>query len=104
MKRTIKIAFALGAVAAVALIPLGATASGADSDTPINGPALEQATEAALDHLGDGVVTETEVGDEESFYEVEVTMPDGAQIDVQLDEQFNVVSTEADGTDEPDDS
>ena len=41
-------------------------------------------------------MTETEVGDEESLYEVEVTLDDGSQVDVQLDEQFKVVSSSAD--------
>ncbi len=66
------------------------------SDTPITGEALDRASAAALDHLGEGTVTETEDGDEESRYEVEVTLDDGSQVDVQLDEDFNVVSTEAD--------
>ena len=48
-------------------------------------------------------VTETEVGDEESYYEVEVTLDDGSQVDVQLDEQFNVVGGEADDESEADD-
>lgn len=89
-------------MAALAAIPLGARASGADSDTPITGPALESATQAALDHIGSGEVTETEVGDEESFYEVEVTLPDGSQVDVQLDQAFSVVGTEADDADDAD--
>ena len=42
-------------------------------------------------------MTETEVEDEESYYEVEVTLDDGRQVDVQLDEDFNVVGSEADG-------
>jgi hypothetical protein len=41
-------------------------------------------------------VTETEVGDEESYYEVEVTLDDGSQVDVQLDENVNVVGSSAD--------
>ena len=41
---------------------------------PITGDALEQATAAALAHTGGGQVTETEVDDEESNYEVEVTL------------------------------
>jgi hypothetical protein len=45
-------------------------------------------------------VTETEVGDEESLYEVEVTLDDGTQVDVQLDEDFNVVGDERDGAGE----
>ena len=48
-------------------------------------------------------MTGTEVGDEESYYEVEVTLDDGSQVDVQLDEQFNVVGGEADSEDEPGD-
>jgi uncharacterized membrane protein YkoI len=41
-------------------------------------------------------VTETEVDDEESYYEVEVTLDDGSQVDVQLDRSFNVVGSSAD--------
>jgi uncharacterized membrane protein YkoI len=66
-----------------------------ESETPITGSALEQAKSAALDHVGEGSVTGTEVGDEESYYEVEVTRDDGSQIDVQLDRGFNVVGDEA---------
>ncbi len=51
---------------------------------------------AALAHTGEGRVTETEVGDEESLYEVEVTLNDGSQVDVQLDENFAVVGSKAD--------
>jgi hypothetical protein len=63
---------------------------GAEKETPITGSDLEQASAAALDHLGEGRVTDTEVGDEESYYEVEVTLDDGTQVDVQLDESFNM--------------
>ena len=58
---------------------------------PITGAARAKARAAALAHTGGGRVTDTEVGDEESYYEVEVTMPDGRQVDVQLDESFAVV-------------
>jgi uncharacterized membrane protein YkoI len=71
-----------------------------DTEAPITGEALARASEAALAHVGEGRVTETEVGDEESYYEVEVTLNDGSQIDVQLDRNFNVVGDEADGTDD----
>ena len=66
------------------------------TDTPITGSALEQAKAAALAHTGQGKVTETEVGDEESYYEVEVTLDGGGQVDVQLDKSFNVVSSDGD--------
>jgi hypothetical protein len=42
---------------------------------------------------GAGRVTGTETGDEDSYYEVEVTLPDGRQVDVQLDESFALVGS-----------
>ena len=105
MNKTMKL-IAGGAVA-VALIGGGAAgvavatgAVGDDNEAPITGTALEQASAAALAHTGGGRVTETEVGDEESMYEVEVTLDDGSQVDVQLDENFNVVGDEVDGADD----
>jgi uncharacterized membrane protein YkoI len=77
-------------------------AGGDDSETPITGDALVKASAVALEHTGGGTVTETEVGDEESFYEVEVRMDDGRQIDVQLDENFNVVGDEVDTEEDKD--
>jgi hypothetical protein len=75
----------------------------AEVDVPATGTDLERASSAALEHVGEGRVTGTEVGDEESYYEIEVTLDNGRQIDVQLDEQFAVVSTEDDGSAEADD-
>ena len=79
-----------------------ATAGGGgdDAEAPITGSALDRASAAALEHTGGGRVTETEVGDEESLYEVEVTRDDGSQVDVQLDEGFNVVGGEPDSESE----
>ena len=93
---------AIGAVALLVIAIAGAAggaaviATGDDDEQPITGSALDQASEAALNHTGGGRVTDTEVGDEESFYEVEVTLDDGSQVDVQLDESFNVVGDESD--------
>jgi len=85
------------AIAAVALTMSGTISNAVgDSEDPITGPAYDQAVEAALEHTGEGRVTETEVGDEDSYYEVEVTLDDGSQVDVQLDKDFNVVGDEAD--------
>ena len=47
-------------------------------------------------------MTETEIGDEESFHEVEVTRHDGTEVDVQLDDDFAVVGVEEDGLDDDD--
>lgn len=82
-----------------------AIASNDDDDetqTAITGEDLDRATEAALAETGAGRVSQTEAGDEESLYEVEVTLPDGSQVDVQLDEDFRVVSQESDANDEED--
>jgi uncharacterized membrane protein YkoI len=78
-------------------IASGEDEGGRDDDateTSIRGDALDRASEAALDHLGEGEVTGTEVDDEESHYEVEVTLDDGTQVDVQLDQEFDVVGSE----------
>ena len=74
-----------------------------DSERAITGTALEQAEAAALAHTGEGEVTETEVGDEESLYEVEVTLDDGSETDVQLDKSFDVVGSESDAGESDDD-
>ena len=84
-----KKALVAGAIAAVAVAGVagGVAASGiADgNEEPITGDALVTASRVALEHTGGGRVSETEVGDEDSYYEVEVTLPDGSQVDVQLD-------------------
>ena len=77
-------------------------ASSDDAEAPITGDALVKASAAALEYTGGGSVTETEIGDEESYYEVEVTLSDGSQIDVQLDESFAVVGAEADDENDTD--
>ena len=94
-----KLVIAGACVAALAAGGAGvaaATGGGDDSEQPIAGSALDQAKAAALAETGGGAVTETETGDEESFYEVEVTRDDGSQVDVQLDRDFDVVGSEAD--------
>ena len=88
------------AVAAVIVIGGGAgiaaAASSGDSETPITGTDLQHASQVALTHTGQGRVTGTEVGDEESYYQIEVTLDNGSQIDVQLDKEFHVVTTNGD--------
>jgi uncharacterized membrane protein YkoI len=102
-----KLKGAVIAAAAVAALGVGgaaiAGASGAGGedgkDKAITGPALDQASAAALKATGGGKVTGTEVGDEESYYEVEVTRADGSQVDVQLDKSLHVVGQKADHED-----
>ena len=88
------------AIAAVAVLAVGGAAiagaaGGGDDDATdkaITGQALDRAKAAALDRTGGGKVTETEAGDEEGAYEVEVTRADGSHVDVHLDKGFNVIS------------
>ena len=98
-KRTIIIITTVAALAAGGT----AIAAGARDDDaterPISGDALEKAKAAALADTP-GRVTGTEVGDEESYYEVEVTRPNGSQVDVQLDREFRVVSSATDDENE----
>lgn len=65
-------------------------------DVPITGTALEQASAAALEYMGEGRVTDTEVGDEEGYYEIEIKKDNGREVDVHLDEAFNVLGHEED--------
>lgn len=103
MNRTKRIAIAV-AVTAAGLATAGVAVVSAstkdDAETPITGTDLQKASDVALAFTGQGRVTGTEVGDEESFYEVEVTLDDGTEVDVQLDADFQVVGSEADKADD----
>ncbi len=71
-----------------------------ESDKPLTGDTLTQASEAALTATGGGTVTDTEVSDENgAAYEVEVTTADGQEVDVHLDKSFTVVKKETDTAD-----
>jgi uncharacterized membrane protein YkoI len=100
---TDKLKGALIAGSVIAALAVGgvaiAGATGGDDDgseRPISGNALDRASSAAVEHTGGGQVTETEVGDEEGYYEVEVTRSDGSQVDVHLDRGFNVLGSQGD--------
>jgi uncharacterized membrane protein YkoI len=92
-------AAALAVVAIVGGVGIAMAGGGDDNEQPITGTALQEASAAALAHTGEGAVTETEIGDEDGYYEVEVTLDDGSQVDVHLDQDFNVVSAEGDDDD-----
>ncbi len=99
----IKTGLVAAAVAMLLLVGAGvAYATGGDSSAQQTGDNIEKAKSAALDHTNGGNVTETEVGDEEGYYEIEVTSDDGSQADVHLDRDFNVIGTSADN-ESPDD-
>jgi hypothetical protein len=94
------------AVVAVAVaLALGgaawAIAGGGDDDGPsYTGPGAAQAKAAALAQTGGGTVNAVEKDDEESKWEVEVTRPDGATVDVQLDAGYRVVGVDSDSGNE----
>lgn len=91
----------VASAAATVILTLGggagiAYATGGDAGEQATGPNIEKAKSAALDHTKEGRVTDTEVGDEEGYYEIEITRDDGSQVDVHLDRDLNVLSTVAD--------
>jgi hypothetical protein len=100
MNRSLKVLIGGGALVlaagAIGTSVAAAPGGGDDAAHPITGTALERASAAALAATGGGRVTETEDGDEDSRYEVEVTLADGRQVDVQLDAAFRVVQVMGD--------
>ncbi len=88
-----------GAAAVPAIAQAGSNnAESNEVDRPITGVSLDEASSVALEFIGEGRVTGTEIEDEESYYEIEVTRDNGTQVDVQLDRAFNVVGSENDDT------
>lgn len=109
-KRTRWIVAAGIAVAGVVGGAGAVTATGADDDAQLSGESRDKAVAAARAHVGEGEVTDTEVGDDGAAYGVEIRKPDGAQVEVNLDRDYRVTGTEADDdsgpgddADEPDD-
>ena len=82
--------------AGVAVAAGGSEDQAEGPDVAITGSTLADAEAAALEATGEGEVTGTETGDEESYYEVEVTLDDGSAVDVQLNRDLNVVGQSAD--------
>jgi len=73
-----------------------------DNDIQITGTQLERASRVALAYIGEGIVTDTEIGDEEGYYEIEVTLNNRNQVDVHLDKNFKVLSTELEDNEDDD--
>ena len=74
----------------------GEAAEEADSDEQLTGTDRQRAEEAALEFTGGGTVTEVEEGDDGAAYGVEIRRSDGSQVEVLLNEQFEVTATESD--------
>jgi hypothetical protein len=72
-----------------------------DGDAQLTGPSADRAKAAALKITGGGEANAVERDSEDgATYEVEVTRPDGSQVDVQLDRDFNVVTSKTDTEDD----
>ncbi len=93
-KRKTVLLLGAGALLAVGSAGVAVAAGADDAERPITGSALQQAEQAALAETGGARVSDTEIGDEESRYEVEVTLDNGEHVDVQLNEDFAVVGSE----------
>ena len=74
----------------------GPAVSQSADDEELTDPARERAVAAALDATGGGTVTETETGDDGAAYGVEIRLPDGRDVEVNLDRDFKVIGQEAD--------
>ena len=98
MNRRTKL-LAAGAVLAGAIAAsTGVAVAGGDddaTDTPLTGDDLARASAVAVAHAGGGRVTATEVDQEAGDYEIEVTLDDGSQVDVDLDKDFRVIRTDS---------
>ena len=90
------------AAAVAMLVALGsagiAYANGGGSEEQLTGPDAEKAKNAALAAVGGGSVTEVERDDGygTGVFEVEVQRDDGAQVEVHLDRDYNVVGQQTD--------
>jgi uncharacterized membrane protein YkoI len=90
-------------LAAVAVMGAGGFVWSSAASDELSGDERDRASSAALEVVGEGKVTGTESDDEEGAYEIEVTKPDGTQVDVHLDENYEVLSQDADDEDGDDD-
>jgi hypothetical protein len=90
----------LGGAVATAVIAAGAgtglAAATDDNDQPLSGTTRDRAVAAAFDAVGRGEVADTEVGDDNASYSVEVRLRDGRQVEVDLNRDFRVVGQETD--------
>lgn len=84
-------------IAALALAATFTLSACGGDDEKISSSDRTKASAAALAYVGGGAVTDAEKGDgDDGFaYEVEVTLPNGTDIDVELDDAFKVTNSPA---------
>jgi uncharacterized membrane protein YkoI len=97
MRVTRKYAIAGGAILALAAGGTGVAVAvgGGDDEEQATGPGADRAKAAALEITGGGTVDGVE--QEDAGYEVELTRPDGQQVEIALDSQYRQT---AGGTDD----
>ncbi len=97
MKHKTIITTIAGVVAVVGIAGGAALAATGDSEGSVSGPQADQAVAAALVETGGGHANAVERDSENgATWEVEVAKPDGATVDVRLDERYHVVVVEPD--------
>jgi hypothetical protein len=94
-----------GGVLAVGLIGAGtgmalAGSSGegeeGDDGGPLSGSTRDRAVAAALEATGGGTVSEAEYADDGGTYSVEIEVDEDGQVEVKLDDNFQVIDQGAD--------
>ena len=101
-KKTMIIA---GAAAAVIVLAGGGIAVASTLDDRVSASDRESVSQAALDEVGSGVVTDVDrLADGLEGYEVDVTRDDGREVSVLLDGEGAVVSSRVDDRGDSDDS
>jgi uncharacterized membrane protein YkoI len=84
------VAAAAAAISGASIATAGTTPG---DDQPLNGTALQQATDAAIARTGPGTVISAETeNDPNTPYEVNVQLNNGSRVEVELDGSFQVVS------------
>lgn len=89
----------IGAAAVAVAVTGGAVAFAGNNDSEggVTGPQSDRAVQAALQATGGGTANAVERDTEGGgVWEVEITKPDGAVVDVRLDENFNLVVIDGD--------
>ena len=91
----------LAAVGAISALALTLGACGGSDDEALSSTDRSKASAAALKYVGGGAVTDAERGDgdDQYAYQVEVTLPNGTDIDVELDKSFAVTNSPAKASD-----
>ena len=89
-------AAALAAGAVGAAIAIGGNSG--EAEEQVTGSAAARAEAASLEAVGGGTVLEAEYQESggEGFYEVEVQRPDGSQVEVYVDANFDAVGQAGD--------